>query len=76
MKHFIKYGITSRSVKQRYSSSELMPYNYEVTQEIYSDPDHIYDLEIQLKKILKQFKYTPIIYFKGSKTECFNILFV
>ena len=36
------------------------------------DPDDYFDLEIQYKKLLKDFKYKPLIYF-GGITECYNI---
>lgn len=70
---FYKIGITSRSVRQRYPTSETMPYNYEIIQEIQDIPENIYNLEIQLKRLLKQFHYIPQVYFRGSKTECFTI---
>lgn len=70
---FYKIGITSRSTKLRYNTKKLMPYNYEVIKEIKSaDAGYIWDLENQSKKILKNYKYTPFIYFQGCTTECFS----
>ena len=33
-KNFINYGITSRSIQERYGTKREMPYNYEIIQEI------------------------------------------
>ena len=41
---FIKIGITSRSIKERYQSTREMPYNYKIIHEITGDPSYIYDL--------------------------------
>ena len=75
MKHFINYGITSRSIQERYNSKREMPYNYEIIQEIEDTPENIYNFEKYLKKILKNIKYTPLIYFPGSFSECFKTIF-
>lgn len=68
---FIKIGITSKSIKERYSSLIKMPYNYKVLHELVADPEVIYDLETLLHKKSKHYKYTPITSFAGSSTECF-----
>ena len=72
---FYKLGITSRSVTKRYKSSDKLPYNYEIVQEIYDLPEIIFKLEKQLKCYLlnSDIQYTPNIFFKGSKTECFKV---
>ena len=69
---FFKIGITSRSIKQRYSSKVQMPYAYSIVKEIVGDPEYIYDLETKLHKEHKDFRYTPKLFFKGN-TECFNV---
>ena len=69
---FLKIGITSRSVKERYHSKTLMPYAYRVLDEIVGSPTYIYDLETKLHQINKQNQYVPSISFKGSVTECFK----
>lgn len=72
---FYKLGITSRSIAKRYKGSDRLPYNYEIVQEIYDLPEIIFKLEKQLKCYLLNFdmQYTPNIFFKGSKTECFKV---
>ena len=69
---FIKIGITSRSIKQRYKSKTCMPYSYTILHEIVGDPEFIYDLETLLHKKSKNYRYTPNIAFKGHVTECFK----
>ena len=72
MKHFINYGITSRSIQERYNSKREMPYNYEIIQEIIGNPTDIYYLEKYLKKNIREFfKYSPKIFFQGALTECY-----
>ena len=69
---FIKIGITSLSIKQRYPSKTTMPYAYRVIDEIIGDSEYIYDLEKELHKQHKEHKYIPNILFDGSSTECFK----
>lgn len=72
---FYKLGITSKSIKERYNSKNLMPYSFEVIQEINDTPENIWLLELMLKEfILKSnMHYTPHKKFGGSLTECFLI---
>ena len=70
---FYKIGITSRSIKERYSSKFEMPYKYEIIQEIIDSPENIYNFEKYLKQCNKQFKYIPLIHFPGAASECFKI---
>lgn len=67
---FYKFGITSRSVKKRYSVKRDMPYKYEVIQEFSGLPENIWDFEKYLKQNTREFKYKPIKDFPGSFTEC------
>jgi len=69
---FYKIGITNSSVKIRYSGEEKMPYKYKIIKEITKNSGEIWDLELLIKRTLKQFKYNPQIRFKGSVTECFS----
>ena len=73
---FYKLGITSRSVKERYRYKDfkLMPYNYEILQEITGDPISIWSYEKFLMKYItiKDLKYKPLIKFGGSSSECFK----
>lgn len=70
---FYKIGITSLSIKKRYASTRDLPYAYSVVKEIVGDGAYIYDLEKELHKEHKVYKYTPSIQFKGN-TECFSTL--
>lgn len=73
--NFIKIGITSKSLKRRFTTKERMPYNYEVLRIIQSEnAGYIYDLENILLRNSKHQKYTPKIDFHG-KTECRTINF-
>lgn len=69
---FVKIGITSRSIKERYPNKTTMPYEYTVLHEITGDPEFIYDLETLLHRKSFNFKYIPNTYFAGSSTECFK----
>lgn len=72
-KNFINYGITSRSIQQRYNSKRSLPYNFEIIQEISLDSELCWQLELYLKEFIKNnsFKYLPKLPFKGSKSETF-----
>lgn len=69
---FFKIGITSRSLEERFKCKHWMPYNYEVIKLIKSeDSDYIFNLERELHKINKTFRYKPLIWFDGY-SECFS----
>lgn len=74
---FYKLGITSRTVKQRYRFEDfkLMPYNYEIIQEIQDVPNNVWEYEWFLKRYIKQqsIHYVPKIKFDGYLTECFKV---
>ena len=74
---FYKLGITSRTVKQRYRFEDfkLMPYNYEIIQEIQDVPNNVWEYEWFLKRYIKQqnIHYLPKIKFDGYLTECFKV---
>lgn len=69
---FYKIGITMNNVKNRYSGSKTMPYEYEVISEIKGSAGFIWDLEQDEKRKLKSLHYKPNLNFAGSKTECFT----
>lgn len=72
---FFKIGITSNTVKQRYSdSSKLQGYQYEVLYETTADVKLIWNKESKIKKMLKELNiiYKPLIKFGGSTQECFK----
>lgn len=71
---FIKIGITSKSIKERFIKNKI-PYNYKVLRIISSfNAGFIYDLEHILLRNSKKLKYIPNIYFPGI-TECRTINF-
>lgn len=72
---FYKLGITSKSIEARYNSKSLMPYSFEVIQEINDTPENIWRFELMLKEFIKKsnIHYTPSKKFGGSLTECFLI---
>lgn len=67
---FIKIGITTNSVYKRFANK--IPYDYEILKEIKGSPDFVWNKEKELHKLYKEFKYSPLIPFKGH-TECFNL---
>lgn len=68
---FFKVGITSRSVKDRYKTKLSLPYPYRVLYNIKATPEEIYDKERHLCKLLKNYRYTPKVFFDGSIRETF-----
>ena len=69
---FFKIGITSTSLKQRFKGSKI-PYDYEILYEVNNRAEYIYDLEVRLLNMLKEFKYEPHRNFKGH-TECISTI--
>lgn len=69
---FYKVGITHNGVHKRYAGKEAMPYVYEIIREIYSDDKElIWNMEKESIKKLKDYHYSPLTPFSGSKYECF-----
>jgi len=69
---FIKIGRTYQKLIHRFRTKGMMPYNYEIIQEILGDSSYICNLERELKSNIKSYKYIPLIPFNG-KHECFTI---
>lgn len=70
---FIKFGVTSRSIKIRFRDSYDMPYNYNVLREFrYANIDAPDAIETHLLKMTKTATYKPHINFNG-RTETRNI---
>ena len=67
---FIKIGITSKTIQDRFRSS-LLPYEYKIIKEIDTPPDIAWKEEKSLHKLYKDFKYTPLKSFDGH-LECFT----
>ena len=71
---FYKIGRTYNTVNKRFSSSNLLPYFYEIVSlKIFDNAYECCEYEVELKNKLKEFKYTPLKNFKG-KGECFKQL--
>ena len=67
---FYKYGITSRSVEERYRTNASMPYEYTTKYTIEDIPEVIFKLEKYIKyKDDTIVGYIPSIEFEGY-TEC------
>lgn len=67
---FLKIGVTSRSIKARFSCSDDLPYNFEVLREFRYPNIEVSDgIETYLLKITKPVNYTPSKSFSGW-TEC------
>lgn len=69
---FIKIGITQKSVVDRFTIYNRLPYQFEV---LHEQEGHLYDLFLMEQSIKKQFtktKYRPSIKFHGH-TECLNL---
>lgn len=70
---FYKYGITFNGLKYRYKRCKDMPYSYEIIRlVISSDKEYIWDLEKRFGSFKLKDKYTPMIPFPGSISECFS----
>lgn len=67
---FIKIGITSKSIEKRFKP--LINYKFSELFQIKGNASEIYDLEKELLKRYKHYKYFPKKEFAG-KTECFSI---
>ena len=66
---FIKIGITTKTLKERF---KYIPYSFEIINVVEGESSYIFDLENRFKRFFKKNKYTPKIDFLG-KTECFKI---
>ena len=68
---FIKIGRTFNKTSWRFRNVNLMPYQYEVIREIVGSAEFIFNKENELKRMLSEHKYLPLIKFHGMH-ECFN----
>lgn len=69
--NFIKIGKTSFTVKSRFTNG-ILPYSYEILKEIKGSPDFIFDEEIRLHRLYKNYSILPLLKF-GGRTEYFSI---
>lgn len=71
---FYKLGITGKTVEERYKKSGYLPYNWKIIKIVQNTADYIYDLEEKILRITENYRYKPLIYFKGI-TKCRNLNF-
>lgn len=69
---FIKIGITTNTIKTRFSSSTKYPYEFIILKELKCSVGVAWDIEKHCLNIFKPYRYTPKLTFAGC-TECFNI---
>lgn len=73
MEKFIKIGVTSNSIKKRFSGNKSMPYSYKVIKEVKSyDNETLLYLESMCLDITDSCFYIPMKPFNGS-TECRSV---
>lgn len=70
---FYKIGITTKSVKGRFSGISQLPYKYELLHLHCSDGESVWDLEKTLHMEYREFKYVPKMKF-GGMYECFSYI--
>lgn len=70
---FYKVGITIHSNIYKRFLKHKFPYTLEVIKFISGDVDSILKFEKEIHKATSNFRYIPLLSFKGSKTECFTI---
>lgn len=68
---FIKIGRTFKSVKNRFRTSEMLPYKFNIIKEYVCNPHKAFNLESKLKRKFKEYKYMPNLKFNGMH-ECFS----
>jgi len=66
---FYKIGKTFTTTKKRFKNS-FIPYNFKILKEIIGNAEYIHNLEIELKRKNKIYKYLPNIKF-GGMYECY-----
>jgi hypothetical protein len=66
---FIKIGITTKQIDQRFRN---IPYKYEILKIVDGESDYIFDLENRTKRLFKKYSYKPLILFKGE-SECYKL---
>lgn len=68
---FYKIGKTFLDITKRFTKSNIC-YNFEVTHLHFGEAGYIYDLENELHRQYKKYKYKPNNWFAGY-TECYNL---
>ena len=68
---FYKIGKTFLGTKIRFKGKKLMPYNFTEVDFYKGSAGEIYDLEVELHRKYKDYKYKPDFWFAGY-TECYK----
>lgn len=68
---FIKIGITSQTIFERFKRFDRFPYSYEIIYQKEGESEFIYNLEKHYHRTFRDYRYQPKILFKGS-SECFS----
>lgn len=68
---FFKVGITSTSLKRRFNS--VIPYEYKQVCLVEGEAGFIWDLEVQIHRLVRKHAYQPLLSF-GGESECFVII--
>jgi len=69
---FIKVGITTKAIEQRFSNKREMPYSYKILLQIPGTAQEVWELEKVCKDRYYALKYIPTTSFHG-KHECYTI---
>ena len=69
---FIKIGITSQTILERFKRFDRFPYSYEIIYQKEGESEFIYNLEKHYHRTFRDYRYQPKVLFKGS-SECFSI---
>lgn len=68
---FFKVGITSTSLKRRFNS--VIPYKYKEICLVEGEAGFIWDLEVQIHRLVRKHAYQPLLSF-GGESECFTVI--
>ena len=68
---FLKIGITSKTIEERYYGKDAMPYDYEILFEYKTNSKIVSDIEKCIKNTFTYYK--PNIWFSGAMTETLYI---
>ena len=69
---FIKIGITSQTILERFKRFDRFPYSYEIIYQKQGESEFIYNLEKHYHRTFRDYRYRTKVLFKGS-SECFSI---
>ena len=68
---FFKIGRTFKTINKRFLGKRKIPYRFKIIKIFEETAKNAYNLELLLKKLNKQSKYSPLLHFNGWK-ECYS----